>query len=113
MNKNEDTLDFSIDPRGKGKELRSVSEYVKSIITPFTSPELEDLRNKPSALMYEDELALCQHHLREDLKRANKFLTRVIEKTLVLKTGEEKGRKNAGGKDKAISLLQREIDNCD
>jgi hypothetical protein len=40
-------------------------------------------------LMTDQELELSHVSLREELKRANKFLTRLVERKLVLKSVEE------------------------
>jgi hypothetical protein len=65
--------------------------------------------------MNEKELMLSQKHLRDELKRANNYLTRLIEKQLVQKAIAEKTnlkRSNSLPRDKAVALLQREIDNA-
>lgn len=71
------------------KELKPVADLVREIIRPSTNPLYEEIRNKPSMLMSEQELELSHVNLREELKRANKFLTRLVERQLVLKSVEE------------------------
>jgi Fe-S cluster biosynthesis and repair protein YggX len=47
-------------------------------------PLYEEIRHKPTQLMNEEELNLEQFHLRQELKRANKYLNRLIEKQLTI-----------------------------
>lgn len=62
------------------RDLKNVADFVHDIIRPVPDPSYEEIRTKPSTLMNERELELVQLNLREELKRANGFLTRLVDK---------------------------------
>jgi plasmid replication initiation protein len=78
-----DYSDFSVRFRKSGKESKSVTEFVRSIIAPISTPEIEDLKSRPEQTMNETDLERLATILREELKRANKFLDRLVEKRLI------------------------------
>ena len=119
------------DSRKASKELKPVADLVREIIRPSTNPLYEEIRSKPSMLMTDQELELSHANLREELKRANKFLTRLVERQLVLKSVEQQKAQKKGvsqrgassrashrgghdgkNRDKVIQLLQMEINNA-
>ena len=62
------------------RDVKHVADFVHEIINPVPDPVYEEIKSKPSTLMNERELEIVQLHLREELKRANGFLTRLVDK---------------------------------
>jgi hypothetical protein len=89
------------------REIKTAAELVREIINPIIDADFEQIRTKSSNTMNESELLLCQSKLREELRRANNYLSRLIEKQLVQKAVAEKSQvQNTNlSKEKAIALL--------